>query len=231
LHQLSLLVVLGPDAPAVQQLARPSQGNGQLRRQGHKQMSLVGSAAAHGAQVHDQHQQHQQVKLEMAALAKAWRLSSGPAFLGGFDAWIVLRKEALPFPGRVDGPARQQLEALLAQQHKQQQQLALEAAAQTAGAQQQSEARGLQGSSKKKQKLLDQQQRQQQLGHGPAGAEGGGGASAALQHLLLQEAAGEGIWECEVPKESRAIIRNIPEQVSEWKQLSLLAGMNPKPVC
>eukprot|EP00775_Hariotina_reticulata_P010181 gene10181-10341_t len=103
LQQLSLLVVLGPDAPAVQQLVLLSQerdrkGHSKGHKRGTPDASVTGASSAAG--VNQQQQQRHLVKLEMAALAKAWRQASGAA-LGGFDVWFVLRKEALPFPGRV----------------------------------------------------------------------------------------------------------------------------------
>jgi hypothetical protein len=178
---LSQLLLMGPDAPAAQQQLAL------LKQQQQKEQQQAAGGAANGSHSSKKKRAAEQqlfaadapslCTLEMQALGDAWRLLSAPA-LASFDAWLVLRREALPFADRADPLALQQLQVLLAKRQRQQRRLAAAAAA--GGSQK--------GSSK-----------QQQPG------------SSTLQSLL-----GGGVLKCDAPKNARAILRTIPEQVGWW---------------
>jgi hypothetical protein len=162
-HQtLSQLLLLGADAPLVQQQLLLLQQDGQ-------QAADIASADTHKRSKQQQAGDSSGLrKLESRALGRTWRALCTPV-LTGFDALILLRKEALPFADRVDPLAAQQLAALVTQQHRQQRRLA-----------------------------GGKQQQQQQHG--------------GLQ-LLLGGSGGGGGVRCAAPKNARAILRSIPEQV------------------
>lgn len=164
-HQtLSQLLLLGADAPLVQQqlsllqqevqqVADVAASADTLKRSKQQAAVAAGDSSA-------------LCNLESWALGRTWRALCTPV-LTGFDALILLRKEALPFADRVDPLAAQQLAALVTQQHRQQRRLA--------GGKQQQQHGGLQ--------------------------------------LLLGGSSGSGGVRCAAPKNSRAILRSIPEQV------------------
>lgn len=174
-HTLSQLLLLGADAPvAQQQLAFLLQQQQQQtdadseskKRSKQQQNGLANGTSDDGAlRSPSEGLRH----LEARALGRAWRALCAPA-LTGFDALILLRKEALPFADRSDPLAVQQLQLLVTQQHRQQRQLA--------------------GGKK-----------QQQQQHGVA--------------LLLLGGHGSGGVRCDAPKNARAILRSIPEQVGQ----------------
>jgi hypothetical protein len=159
-HQTqSQLLLLGADAPLVQQqlsllqqevqqVADVAASADTLKRSKQQAAVAAGDSSA-------------LCNLESWALGRTWRALCTPV-LTGFDALILLRKEALPFADRVDP-----LAALVTQQHRQQRRLA--------GGKQQQQHGGLQ--------------------------------------LLLGGSSGSGGVRCAAPKNSRAILRSIPEQV------------------
>lgn len=186
-HTLSQLLLLGGDAPFAQQqlsaLVQDQQAEGQQgagsaascskkrsTKQQQQQLQNGDAAAAGGSMSTGGHHLQQQQQLEARALGRAWRVLCTPV-LTGFDALVLLRKEALPFADRADPIAVQQLHALVVQQHRQQRRLT----------------------------AMQQKQKQQ---------------DGVLQVLLGAAAAGGGgSVRCAAPKNARAILRSIPEQV------------------
>lgn len=94
-HTLSQLLLLGADAPlSQQQLA--------LLQQEQQQQEPAANRTKRRKQLQDAglHEPSQGLPhMEGCALGRAWRLLCNPA-LTGFDALILLRKEALPFADR-----------------------------------------------------------------------------------------------------------------------------------
>jgi U3 small nucleolar RNA-associated protein 22 len=148
---LCQLLLMGPDAPPAQQeLAVLLQQ--QARKQQQQQLPDAGSKGSKKRAAAEQQQQQRGTaldlgalrQLEMAALARAWRLLCMPD-LAAFDAWVVLRREALPCAERCDPLALQQLHTLLEQQRRRHKRLAAAAAAAGAKQQQQQQLAGLLG--------------------------------------------------------------------------------------
>jgi hypothetical protein len=201
-QQLSQLLLLGPAAPAAQQQLQQRQQ--EQRRQAKKLKGAAGAddKTAHASEATTQQQQQQD---EMVALARAWRAVCGPN-LGGFDAWVLLRAEALPFAARADPLANAQLLQQLKAQRKRCDQMLLTAM--------QAEAADDEAADDDDDDLAQQSEVQERKKRKLAAAAANGssssssGARGALVQLLHA-----GVGAVEAPKASRAVLRSIPEQV------------------
>jgi hypothetical protein len=187
-QQLSQLLLLGPDAPLAQQQLQQEQ-----RRRAAKKLKHTSADDDDEAAADPQQQQQQQQREEMTALARAWRAVCGPN-LGGLDAWVLLRQEALPFAARADALAAVQLQQQLKQQRRRGEALLLSAMEAEAAAVDEDEQQG----KRKKRKL--------------AAAANGAGSNSSVCGALVQLLHG-GVGQVEAPKASRAVLRSIPEQV------------------
>ncbi|WIA14624.1 hypothetical protein OEZ85_003130 [Tetradesmus obliquus] len=211
-QQLSQLLLSGPDAPlAQQQLQQLQQQQRRLAAKKLKQTHTDNAASP----------EQQQQRDEMAALARAWRSVCGPN-LAGFDAWVLLRPEALPFAGRGDPLAAAQLQQQLKAQRRR-----CEAILQSATEAAEAAADGQAAQKKRKHNDGENQAAAVNgVGSGSSGSSGSG-AHGALGALL---AAGLGL--VEAPKASRAVLRSIPEQLLLTKSADklrseLLVGFDP----
>lgn len=197
MQQLTQLLLLGSNASVAQQQLHILQ-----QRICRKELAAtVNNTGADAAAQVEQQQQQQRLHQEMTALATAWRAAAGPN-LSGFDVWILLRKESLPFADRSDMFAAQQLEALLKQQQKRRLQLMGPVEG------------GSSSSSKSGKRRNGLEAAQIGNGHGDNRGDDGkaDGGVEVLGRLLSSFGQQSGV-KVQAPKTSRAVLRDIPEQV------------------
>jgi hypothetical protein len=193
-QQLSQLLLQGPDAPLAQQQLQQLQQEQRRQSKKLKQSPDAANGDANGAPAPQQQQQQQD---EMTALARAWRSVCGPN-LGGFDAWVLLRQEALPFSARADPLATAQLQQQLKAQRRRCEGLLLSAMeAEAAGDDDDDDFAQQKGKKRKNAAAAN--------GSGSSSSSGARGALVQLLHA--------GVGQVEAPKLSRAVLRSIPDQV------------------
>jgi hypothetical protein len=202
-QHLSQLLLLGPAAPLAQQQLQQLQQEQRRQFKKLKQTQLSsppvdGADAAYGNANGATTQQQQQD--EMTALARAWRSVCGPN-LRGFDAWVLLRQEALPCAARADPLANAQL-----QQQLKAQRWCCEGLLTSA-----MEAEAADGDDDDDD--VKQQQQQQKGKKRKLAAAANGSSSSSIARGALVQLLHAGAGQVEAPKASRAVLRSIPDQV------------------
>jgi hypothetical protein len=121
--------------------------------------------------------------------------------LGGFDAWVLLRQEALPFAARADSLANAQLQQQLKAQRRRCEGLLLSALEAEAADGDDDDGFAQQKGKKRK---------------NAASANGSGSSSSSGARGALVQLLHAGVGQVEAPKSSRAVLRSIPDQVGMW---------------